>query len=107
VQAKNIKSAFKKAQHILTTSEHCEGDGRLNGKRVIFKRVGILNLEPLYEPLQSGAELFDESELDVVYAEIKKQVIPNHRRMRMISREKKKGKPTLLDVNWGERFDQL
>src|SRR5580765_480549 len=51
IQAKNMKSAFNKASHILSMSEHCEGDGRLRDKRVIFKKIGVLNLEPLYERL--------------------------------------------------------
>jgi hypothetical protein len=107
VQARNIESAFKKAQHILTTSEHCDGDGRLNGKKVAFQKVGILDLEPLYELLQSGIEIFDESELNVTYADIKKRVIPVHKQIRLIVHEKKQGKPTLLNVNWGERFNRL
>jgi hypothetical protein len=45
LHAKNIKSAFRKAYYILTASEHCDGDGRLKGKRVVFKRVGILDHE--------------------------------------------------------------
>ena len=91
IQAKNMRSAFKKAGHILSTSEHCEGDGRLQGKRVIFKKIGVLNLEPLYERLQSGVELFDESEVGVRYSEITKQIITNQERSRMISQEKESG----------------
>ena len=107
VKATGIKSAFNKANYILSVSEHREGDGVLDGKRVIFKSIGILDLEPLYEPIKSGAELFDESEGDVAYAGIKKQVISSHKRIRMIAHEKRKGKPSLLDVYWGEDFDRL
>src|ERR1700733_2845519 len=92
VRAKNIRSAFTKAEHILSASEHCEGGGRLNGRRVVFKKVGILDLEPLYQPLQSGAELFDESESGVAYAKIKKYVISSQRKTQMITREKKNSK---------------
>lgn len=106
IEAKNMKSAFNKASHILSISEHCEGDGRLQGKRVIFKKIGVLNLDPLYERLQSGVELFDESEVGVCYSEITKQIITNQERSRMIAAEEKSGKPHLLDVCWGEGFNK-
>src|ERR1039458_6328651 len=107
IQAKDIRSAFNKAGQILSISEHCEGDGILQGERVIFKKVGILDLEPLYERLQSGVELFDESELGTRYLEIGRKVITNQKRSRMIAQERKNGKPPLLDVCWGKSFDQV
>jgi len=107
LKAKAMKSAFEKAKRILSVSQHCEGDGRLKGKRVIFKSVGIMDLEPLYEPLQSGAELFDESEEGISYVEAKKQVIGKQKMARMITNERMKGKPKLLDVYWGKDFEHL
>src|SRR6266481_4685421 len=49
LRAKNIDSAFRKAMRILLVCEHCDGDGWLNGKRVIFKKIGVLDLQPFYE----------------------------------------------------------
>jgi hypothetical protein len=106
IQAKDMRSAFNKARHILSISEHCEGDGVLQGERVIFKKIGILDLEPLYERLQSGVELFDESEVGTRYLEINREVITNQKSSRMIAQEKKNGKPALLDVCWGKGFDK-
>ena len=71
------------------------------------KKVGLLDIEPLFQPLQSGVELFEESELRVSSSEAKKHVITNRQRTRMIAREIKSGNPTLIDVYWGEDFDQL
>src|SRR5258706_677437 len=101
-----MKSAFNKAGHILSMSEHCDGDGVLRGERVIFKKVGILDLEPLCERLQSGVELFDESEVGTRYLEISREVITNQKRARMIAQERKNGKPSLLDACWGNGFDK-
>jgi len=44
LRARNIESAFNKADRILSVSEHCDGSGSLKGKRVCFKKVGVLNL---------------------------------------------------------------
>ena len=107
LEARNIKSAFDKARSILSVSEHCEGDGSLRGKRVIFKKVSILDIESLYEPIKSGVELFDESELGVKYAEVKRQVIGHQTERRMIAHEQAKGKPELFDICWGVDFDRL
>src|SRR5438094_734584 len=67
LQAATITSAFKKADRILAVCENCSGEGKLNGKRVMFKKIGIFNLEPLYEKLRDGVELFDESEPEVSF----------------------------------------
>jgi hypothetical protein len=105
IQAKSMRSAFNKATHILSMSEHCDGDGFLQGKRVAFKKVGILDLEPLYERLESGVELFDESEMGIRYSKICKQVVNSRNRAQMIALEMKMGKPELLNVCWGKRFE--
>ena len=107
VRAENIKSAFAKADRILSVSEHCDGDGVLNGKRVVFRKIGILDLEPLYEPLRSGVELFDESEIAVSATEATKHVVTSQKRARMIAREKKEGRQSLVEPYWGEGFDDL
>src|SRR6266498_1553834 len=88
IRAKNVSSAFRKADRILHFSEHPEGTGTLNDEKVVVKKVGILDLEPLYEPIKSGVELFDESEVDVRYSDAQKLVIPKRQRLRMIAYEK-------------------
>jgi hypothetical protein len=107
IRAKNITSAFDKAEHILALSENRKGAGKLNGHRVDYKKVGIMDLEPLYQKLASGVELFDESELHVSFTSICRRVISADRRLEMIEYEKIKGKPPLLDVFWGKKFDKL
>ncbi|OJV25751.1 MAG: hypothetical protein BGO12_11295 [Verrucomicrobia bacterium 61-8] len=106
IQATSMKSAFKKADHILAISEHCEGDGRLRGKRVVFKRVGILDLVALYEHLQSGVELYEEAEADVRRSDVAKRIISVRSSSRMIALEGRLGRPDLLNVWWGDDFDK-
>jgi len=106
LQARSIESAFKKANLILSVSENRSGEAKLRGKRVIYLKVGILNLEPVYQKLSSGVEIFDESERDVSLACARKQVLSRKSRIRLIKYEKKKGKPTLLDVYWGRSFNR-
>lgn|GEM_PF-3167319 len=107
VQAKNVKSAFEKAGYILSMSQHCDGDGVLNGERVAFKKVGILDITPLYETLKDGVELFDESEPGVTQVDVKRQTISAKRRRQMIASDERKGKTKLLDVYWGKDYDRL
>jgi hypothetical protein len=107
IRARNISSAFDKAEQILALSENRKGAGKLNGHRVDYKRVGILDLEPLYQKLASGVELFDESKQHVSFSSICRRVLSADRRLEMIEYEKMKGKPPLLDVFWGKKFDKL
>lgn len=105
IQATNIRGAFRKANHILSLCNHCDGDGRLDGKQVACKKIGILDLEPLYERLQSGAELFDERCGEEQLLKIAQRVITSRQKGRMIRYEEKNGKPPLLDVCWGDGFE--
>jgi hypothetical protein len=107
LQADDIGSAFRKAEHILSASENLSGDGKLNGIRVIYRKIGILDLEPLYQKLESGVELFDESELNVSCADIESHVLSKSQRLRMVAYEKKKGKQPPLDVYWGGGFNRI
>lgn len=107
IRAGNIKSAFKKADYLLSISEHREGDGKLNGKRVAVRAVGILDIEPVLEPIQSGVEIFDESESKVSYSLAKSLTIGERDRIRMIAYEAKHGKPTLLAPIVGAKFNRL
>jgi Domain of unknown function (DUF4288) len=107
IRAKDYRSAFKKAEYILSTREHCDGSGKLNGKRINLKKAGILDLEPLYEPLKSGVEIFDESRIGVRYARIKQKVISSRKKLWLIIYEKKHGKPKLIPLLWGKKFDRL
>src|SRR5205814_163361 len=79
-KSRNLESAFKKADHILAISEDLTGGGSLNGKRVVYRKIGILDLEPLYQELSDGVELFDESEIRMPYKTLKKQLIGKARR---------------------------
>jgi hypothetical protein len=107
VQAKNIKSALNKAKQIIGVEESLDGSAKLNGKRILYKKVGVLDLEPLCERLESGVEVFDESEKGIKYSSAKRQALSTKRLAWLISYEKKKGKPELLDVFWGNDFDKL
>jgi hypothetical protein len=95
IRAKNATSAFKKAERILQVSEHLEG-GSLNGRKVTVEKVGILDLEPLYECIQSGVELFDESEVGVCRARARKLAMSNSQKRQLIAYERRNGKPQLL-----------
>ncbi len=107
IRAKNIRSALDKAEHILAVSENRKGAGRLHGHRVDYRKVGILDLEPLYQKLESGIEIFDESKPNISLSSISRHVLSTERRLQMIEYERKKGKPPLLDIFWGEDFDKI
>jgi hypothetical protein len=58
-------TAFPKPFRFLEKLSICQnprGEAKLNGERVAYIKVGIMDLEPLYEKLESGVELFEESE---------------------------------------------
>jgi len=75
LEAASIKSAFKKADLILSICENRDRGARLKGRPVDFMKIGIFDLEPLYQKLTDGVELFDESELKVTYGRAKRRVM--------------------------------
>lgn len=107
IQAINSESALNKAKYIIDIKESLDGSAKLKGKRVIYKRVGILDLEPMCEILKSGVEVFDESESDVDYLSAKRHVMSAQRFRKLTRYEKSKGKPEPLDVFWGKAFETL
>ena len=107
VRARSIASAFAKADYILSLSEHRDGRANLRGVRVDYRKVGVLEVEPLYEELVSGVELFDESELNIRMDDIHSQVISPSRRKRLVEYERLHGKPPLLKVFLGDKFNEL
>lgn len=107
IQAKTTKSAIAKLNCILQTMESLDGGASLNGKKILYKQVGILDLDPLCEPIESGAEIFDESELAVKYSAAKRQRMSAKQIRHLAAWEKKNGHPPLLQVYWGRDFDRL
>ena len=69
-------------------------------------KIGIFDLEPLYQKLTDGVELFDESELKVTYGRAKRRVMSKNHRRRLLEYERREGKPTIFDVFWGEDFEK-
>lgn len=107
IQAADMSSAFAKAEHILSVSECRTGDASLHGHRVDYRKVGVLDLEPLYQKLESGVELFDECEINVPLVATVRRVIKSEKRRKLVESERKRGTPPLLDVFYGDDFYRL
>jgi hypothetical protein len=107
VQAADMKSALRKANRILAVCEHLDGDGVLRGKRINFWGVGIITVQPLYEPLASGVEVLEEQDQNIRYGQAKRLTLSARAIQKMIAREEKFGKQELLPICWGDDFDEL
>ena len=107
IQAKDMLSARRKAERIMSVSESRTGSGEYKGKKVDFLKVGILDLEQITDKLISGAEIFEEHDSNISLKTAKALVVPKKELDELIRKECKKGPLTILDVYWGDDFESL
>ena len=105
IEAASIEEALRKANHILSLQESVDGNGILNGEKVSYEKVGVLDLEPITSELVSGADIFDESETVSSLQYVRSLVMSEKTKARRIRYEKKHGMPPILPVFLGDGFD--
>ena len=114
LQAPSLSSAKKKAERILTISEAKGGNKEFqeNGQayKISLFSVGILNLEQMMEPIESGVEIFERIGFDEVsLQELKSQLLDPQEIDHEIKEEAEKGFVKMIENGrcWGDDFDEL
>ncbi len=66
-----------------------------------------MNIEPLFEKLDSGVELFEETKANITVREAMRLSMPPKTRKRLMRQVRRNTNQPLLDVFWGNDFGSL
>lgn len=107
IEANEVKSAVAKANRILEAGDHSEEPtDQEDGTQVSIAKAGILVLEPILDPLVSGACVYDEVIESMSQNTLKQIIMPTEALDKLAQYEKEHGFPK-LDVYFGDDFDKL
>ena len=107
IDASSFESAFRKAEHILSIKENTSGSSELDGRKISYMKVGVLDVEPVIDELVSGAEIFDESEEKVACSSALALAMTKKRQQARADYERDHGLPAVLRVFHGDEFYTL
>lgn len=107
IEASEVKSAVAKANRILAAGDQStEPTNQEDGSEVSVAQAGILVLEPILDPLVSGACVYDEVIESMSQNTLKQIIMPSDALDKLAQYEKDHGFPK-LDVFFGDDFDRL